>query len=132
MSLTEHAKQELEMAGFFDKGSDYGGELGNATLELVKLFAKQGHSGISAGIVRNLFNKLADYKPLSPLTFNDDEWSNEIARSDNVYQNKRNSAVFKDGMRHIDIERDLKDVMAKVEELFDRVENLENQNVEKE
>jgi len=90
-NLTEYAKYELELAGLFDKDSDYNGMIADAVMELIKVFANQGHSGLSADITIDLFNKLARYENLIPLTFKDDEW---IAGS---YQNKRNPAVFKNG-----------------------------------
>ena len=93
--MKEWAKKELELIGAFDKESMYGGMVGFSVMELVELFVKQGHSGMSAGIVSSLFNKLAQYKPLSPLTLKDDEWSK--FGDDDKYQNKRNSAVFKEG-----------------------------------
>ncbi len=92
MSLTDYAKMELEFAGMFDKDSDYDGMLGDAVMELVKVFSKQGHSGCSAAMTLALFRKVADYKPLTPLTFKDEEWSD----TGNGFQNKRNSAVFKE------------------------------------
>ena len=93
-NLVEHAKRELEIIGAFDKDKDfYGGMTGDAVLELIEVFAKQGHSGMSASIVRNFFNKLADFKPLAPLTFKDGEWG--AVDNTGMCQNKRNSAVFK-------------------------------------
>ena len=94
MSLIEHAKRELTLSGFFDKDSDYNGMLGESVMELIKVFSEQGHSGYSAGMVSTLFNKLSRYKTISPLTGNDDEWCDV---HEGVYQNKRNSAVFKEG-----------------------------------
>ena len=90
-NLITHAKKELELAGLFDKDSDYNGMLGNALMELIKVFSDQGHSGMSASIVRSLFNKISDFKPIIPLTFKDDEWCD----TGDMYQNKRNGAVFK-------------------------------------
>ena len=99
MTLTEHAKNELEIAGFFDEEKDfYEGVTGKATLELMKTFAKQGHSGMSASVVRDLFHTLADFKPLTPLTGEPDEWKNvsEVGGHPNppLFQNKRCSRVF--------------------------------------
>lgn len=93
-NLVEHAKYELERAGFFKKNSIYGGMLGRSVLDLIKAFAKQGHSGMSANMAINLFERLAKYKPLVPLDFCDDEW-NECGEG--TFQNKRDSAVFKEG-----------------------------------
>lgn len=93
--LVKHAETELKLTGLFDKDSDYGGMLGSAVMELITVFANQGHSGCSANLVSNLFNKLSRYEPLTPLKFSDDEW---CETSGGVFQNKRNSAVFKDGV----------------------------------
>ena len=67
-------------------------------LEIVEVFAKQGHSGVSANYCLGLLTKLLDYKPLSPLTGEDSEWEDvfEYGGDDMHYQNKRCSRVFKD------------------------------------
>ena len=94
-NLTEHAKFELTKAGYFDEKKDfYGGMTGNAVLELVEVFAKQGHSGMSAPMVILLFSKVANFEPISPIKCDDDEWAED---SDGTFQNKRLSSVFKDG-----------------------------------
>lgn len=97
MSLIEHAKKEMELAGLFDKDSDYGGMISQSVMELIEVFSKQGHSGESASTVIYVFNKLASYKSLQPLTGEDSEWVNVEGPDGNLYQNIRNSAVFKDG-----------------------------------
>ena len=95
MSLVEHAKRELELAGLFDKDSDYGGMLGEAVMELVEVFEKQGHSGYSAALVRNIFSRVADYKVLTPIGTTEDEWyKHEYSNGDVTWQNKRQSSVF--------------------------------------
>lgn len=73
-NLTDFARKELELVGLFDKDSDYDGMLGEAVMELIQKFGGQGHSGMSAAMVRELFAKLSNYKPLSELTDNIDEW----------------------------------------------------------
>ncbi len=106
-NLVIFAKQELERAGLLDKDSDYNGELGKATLQLVHKFSEQEHSGISASIVTHLVAKLMAYEPITPLTGEDDEWiliGGEIMGQPGVYQNKRCSRVFKEGDRAYDIE----------------------------
>jgi hypothetical protein len=92
------AESELRAAGYFnfDNGM-YGDMLGKSTLELIDVFAAQGHSGMSASIASNLFNKLSRFEPLSPLTGEDDEW-NECAPG--MWQNKRCSHVFKQTDRY--------------------------------
>jgi len=62
-------------------------------MSLIKQFSKEGHSGFSANWAVQLFEKLARFKPLTPLTGADDEW-NKI--DDDWWQNKRCSHVFKD------------------------------------
>jgi hypothetical protein len=91
--MIEYAKKELELAGYYDEDSDYAGMLPDAVLEIVEVFANQNHSGMSAAIVLSLLDKLLRFKPLTPLTGEDDEW-NEVGNG--VYQNKRCSSVFKE------------------------------------
>lgn len=105
--LVSHAKREISLAQLDQNDSDYGGMLGKATLELVECLSKQQHSGASHGIVLALFNKLANYEPLTPLTDNPDEWEdvseNMLDTSQRlsglrVWQNKRSPSAFsKDG-----------------------------------
>lgn len=89
-NLVDYAKSELTLAGLFDKDSDYDGMLGTAVLEIVTVFSKQGHSGFSAEIVTQLVEKLLRYEPITPLTYEPDEW---IGHGE-TWQNKRDSKVF--------------------------------------
>jgi len=100
--LVDYAKQELELAGLFDKDSDYDGELGKAALELVEKFADQNHSGFSASMVTQIVTKLMQYQPLTPLTGEDDEWMDVDGQG--LYHNKRCSSVFKQGDRAYNID----------------------------
>jgi len=96
-NLIDHAKKELELIGAFtEEGDFYGGMTGDAVMELIEVFSEQGHSGMSASLVRNLFNKAANYEPLSPLTGEDSEW-HEVG--DGVFQNRRCCRVFKQANR---------------------------------
>ena len=88
-NLVKHAKKELELAGLFEKDGMYNGGIGVAVLEMIELFSSQGHSGMSASIVRGVFSELADFKPITPLRGIEKEWTE-------AGQNKRCSAVFKD------------------------------------
>jgi len=100
MSLTNYAKTELQAAGFFDVDSDYGDLIGEAVMELIEVFSKQGHSGMSAPYVASIFNKLANFEPLLPITGKEEEWGDVADYNDDGepwYQNKRCSALFKDG-----------------------------------
>ena len=92
-NLTDHARRELELAGFFKDEGVYGDLLGKAVLELVEKFSEQGHSGGSAPIAVSTFARVAMFEPLGPLTGADDEWT-EVG--DGVMQNRRCSHVFRD------------------------------------
>jgi len=99
MELIDHAKTELQIAGLFDENSDYNGDIGNAVMELIEVFSKQGHSGTSASYVANIFNKLANYEPLISITGKDEEWSEcHDGEGEPWYQNKRCFGLFKDGV----------------------------------
>ena len=94
MSMMEWAKRELDLAGF--KESDdpdvVNNWMRNDVLKLLEMFVEQGHSGFSANYAIKLFQTLASWKPLSPLTGEPDEWTEVSA---DVWQNKRASNVFK-------------------------------------
>lgn len=89
--LLDFAKRELDKQQLLSPESDYNGELGKAVLSLLEAFSGQGHSGASAAMCLNLFKRLSQFKPLTPLTNNDDEWMHV---SNGLWQNKRCSSVF--------------------------------------
>jgi hypothetical protein len=93
-NMLKWAEQELRYAGYDINDPEDGPNrwLAEGTLELLKVFAEQGHSGSSAPYAVALFEKLAMWKPIAPLTGEDDEW-NEVGEG--TWQNRRNSAVFK-------------------------------------
>lgn len=100
-NLVRHAERELRLAGLFEPDSDYGGALGPAILNLVREFSSEGHSGASAAVAIKIFQKVANFEPLTPLTGEPDEW-NEVGT--NLFQNKRCSHVFKEGNHTYDSE----------------------------
>lgn len=94
-NLVKHAEYELKLSGLLDKDSDYDGMIGKAVLELVKTFSKQGHSGFSAHYTLDVFNRVANYKPLTPIGSDPDEWMNVSDMStEPTWQNKRRSSTF--------------------------------------
>lgn len=99
-NLIEHAKREFIAVGYtpLDQPQEDGPDkwIQEAVLELLEVFEKQGHSGMSAPYCVGYFEKLAMFEPLTPLTGDDSEW-NEC--SDGVFQNNRCSHVFKDNKR---------------------------------
>ena len=97
-NLIEYAKTELDKLGLGKENStDIDGlwntEISKDVMELLEVFSRQGHSGISSSQVISLFSQLAGYSPLSPLTGEDSEW---VQVAEDLYQNKRASHVFKD------------------------------------
>jgi hypothetical protein len=88
------AESELRLAGYDVNDPEDGPNrwLAEGTLELLKVFDNQGHSGSSAPYAVALFEKLAMWKPIAPLTGADDEW---VEVGTDVWQNRRNSSVFK-------------------------------------
>jgi len=92
--LLQFAERELKLAGLDRPDSVYDGAVYNAVMELIRVFANQGRSGYSAGLVVQIFSRLAKYEPLLPLTGQDDEWVESYA--DGLLQNKRDYSVFKE------------------------------------
>lgn len=93
-NLVRHAAAELRRAGMFDEDSSYGGMLGHAVMRLVRTHAAEGHSGFSHGIAMSLFRRVGDFKVLSPLTDNPEEW-NEVDPADTrMWQSARQPSCF--------------------------------------
>lgn len=88
-NLVEHARRELELSGV--DNDIYGDMTSKAVLELVEVFSKQGHSGMSAGLVLTLFSKVARFENLTPLTNDPAEWS---PVGEDLWQNNRDSSCF--------------------------------------
>jgi len=99
-NLNSHALAEFRAAGWTDDDGKFKEEMQEAickhVLELLKVFADEGHSGSTAPYAVNMFKKLAMFEPLVPLTGEDWEWA-EV--SEGVFQNKRCSRVFKQADR---------------------------------
>ena len=92
-NLVDYAKDELKRIGMIDSGEACNDWATKAILDLIELFASQGHSGFTAPYVVKAFSRLAMFKPISPLTGKDDEWDDI---DDGFFQNKRYASVFKD------------------------------------
>ena len=103
MSGIDFARRELEILekqaeADSPEGLEMQKYVTKCVIDLMEVFSKQGHSGLSASYVANLFDRLVQFKPLSPLTGEDDEWE-PIGGGE--YQNKRCPSVFKDADGHV-------------------------------
>lgn len=100
MNYREHAQREFHAAGWTDGDGKFLDGMQEMmctqVLELLDAFSAHGHSGSSAPYAIDLFEKLAKFEPIMPITGADSEWA-EVA--DGVFQNKRCSHVFKDSGR---------------------------------
>lgn len=89
--LVEHAKRELELIGEDADVIEW-------YLKVVEAFASFGHSGGSASATIPVLHELLQYKNLSPLTNNPDEWyyhgPNMSVDGKHFWQNRRNSEAF--------------------------------------
>ena len=102
----ERIEYELKLAGYKlepvpeDNWSDddYVQNIGNCVYEICKLFAEQGHSGLSANITLQLLEELlVKSNTLSPLTNKPDEWEDITKMSgEQLYQSKRKFSCFSD------------------------------------
>lgn len=86
-----HALQELRLSGFYDEDVMYGDMLPESIMELVGVFALQGHSGMSASIVTHVLSELLQFKPLTELNPDPEEW-NKV--DEEMYQSRRQPSMF--------------------------------------
>jgi hypothetical protein len=104
-NLAKHAHKEFYAAGWCTEDGKFKDEMQQAicqdVLDLLELFGNQGHSGTTAPYALSLFDKLARWGIIAPLTGEDDEWS-EVG--DGVFQNNRCSHVFKTNEQAYDID----------------------------
>lgn len=92
MRYEDHAEQEFKALGWDFTEDGPNKWIRENVLELLGVFSKQGHSGSSAPYCIGLFEKLARFEPLAPITGADDEW---VEVSEGIWQNRRCSHVFK-------------------------------------
>jgi hypothetical protein len=79
--LQSYAYEWLKSRGLFDGDADYSGMLGGAVFELVKVFSKQGHSGFSAGLTKEMFYQLlSDFESGKDASLIESQNQNEKAK----------------------------------------------------
>ena len=90
-NLVAHAEREMKLAGLYDKDADYGGMIPTAVMALVKAHAEQGHSGMSYSLTMAIFNKVINFKTLTPITSDPETWM-EVGPGQ--WQSKRCPSTF--------------------------------------
>lgn len=91
--LRRAAMKEVDKTGMHDEDLE---KIYANALDLVGTFSDMRQSGESAAIMFNILSRIIRFKPISPLTGEDDEWI-EIQHTDELklYQNARCTSVFK-------------------------------------
>lgn len=116
-TMLERAKYEIELAKkkVMEEKDDFNEYLCmcfDAAFEAFEVICKQGHSGMSIGITKDILNKLIDGEPLTAIEDTPDVWS-EITYKDEeettTYQCKRCSALFKNVYKDGTIKYDYND-----------------------
>lgn len=88
--LVDHARMELTILGERQEVID-------VTVEMIEAFNQLGHSGTSALIHLRIIHDLLNFKNLSPLTDNPQEWTKlveEMTGGEDLWQSRRNPACF--------------------------------------
>lgn len=101
-NLVEYAQSELDrlpkeiVVPGQDAGNSVQCKMNEVIMEIVRAFSDEGHSGFSASYALSVLKRILAYKPVTPLTGEDDEWE-EPYNSDGIWiqQNKRCSSVFR-------------------------------------
>lgn len=93
--MIDFAKRELATLRSSDEPNEMQDMIEKHVLEMVKLFSDEGHSGSSASYTISILEKVLRFEPITPLTGEEDEWTELGYGPDMFAQNKRCSHVFK-------------------------------------
>lgn len=97
-NLVKHAEYEMKKAGLYDSDSDYEGLIPEAVMALVEAHSKQGHSGGSHYLTLEIFNRVVNFKTLTPISSDPSEWFKHDYKTAldglDCWQNLRQSSVF--------------------------------------
>jgi hypothetical protein len=91
-NLVKYAKSEFARIPLPDDDNEIDIAIRKHIIRMVKAFDREGHSGSSATYAIDCLQRLLAFKPLTPLTGEDDEWMDV---DDDTFQNIRYTAVFK-------------------------------------
>ena len=89
MTVSEYARKELDLAGYSGSNDM---RLQACIEQLIDVFEQQRHHAHAYHRIVNIFSKLAQFQPISPLMGTDDEW---IPFDKNTLQNIRYHHVYK-------------------------------------
>lgn len=111
------AEREVELACNRERGDsgseegmwDYGCSCYESALKAFASLCKDGHSGMSIGLTKQILVRLIEGKPLLPIEDTEDAW-NKVSEDEEKYQCKRMSSLFKDVLedgtvKYADVER---------------------------
>lgn len=104
-NLIKHANTELDFLGYPPLRITVEGEIFDAEntmrrdiLNIITLFASQGHSGFSGHYLAETVYKLMKFEPLAPISDEPDEWffhgAEESGHKGGMWQNKRQGEAF--------------------------------------
>lgn len=99
MDLIEYARNELDIMCPPDENGrkePMQEAIEKNIMDIVRMFADQGHSGMTASYVLGILGRVMKYKPLTPLTGADDEWRDVSFGKSQCEQNIRYCSVFRD------------------------------------
>ena len=99
--MIEFAKRELDLIVGECKDEDSKNiqeRINRDILSIVEVFASQGHTGFTANYTLNILKRLLAFKPIKPLTGEENEWKDvELwGKERKLQQNKRCGAVFRE------------------------------------
>jgi len=90
-NLVEHARRELDLSGQTEEDPGYAASI----VAAVAVLASFGHSGGSAMIAVEQLHTLLQFRTLTPLTSDPDEWEDRSAISSSpLWQNRRDPAAM--------------------------------------
>lgn len=90
MSFHDHAERELRILGTPEEDIQY-------LLKVVDAFSEYGHSGGSASWFIPVLNDILQFRALSPLTDDPEEWmeiSDDVSGKPDLYQSRRQAEAF--------------------------------------
>lgn len=99
-TLEKYAREEMQRAGLYDEDANYGpGAIADQVMKMVRILGRGGHSGGSHHMLMAILDRVANFRPLTPISADPSEWMNvtEYGRGPGeagVWQNRRKSTCF--------------------------------------